>query len=202
MCLVTGNAVSLVRVGPRRPTYPEMGVLRSWLNITSFQLSGDRSRCTWKISVNLATMGDRLGLSSGNRLTPAEKADLAVRTGWKMDQRRKAAARQMVRVRSMPLYTQWPRLKSIRGRQYRNASRAGHVKTPSQSRAVYGMAALVTTRFAPVTRAPSVQASHVPGGSLSQGLRFQVYAAIRPYRPAHWGPRGAAWRGPALGTRV
>ena len=46
-------------------------------------------------------MGDRLGLSNGNRHVPVEKADLAVRTGWKMDQRRKTAARQMVRVRSI-----------------------------------------------------------------------------------------------------
>ena len=40
-------------------------------------------------------------MSNGNRLAPAEKTDLAVRADWKMDQRRKAAARQMVRVRSI-----------------------------------------------------------------------------------------------------
>ncbi len=69
-----------------------------------------------------------------------------------------------------PLYTQWPRLKSIRGRQYRNASRAGHVRIRSQTRADSGMAALVTTPLrSPVTRAPSDQANPAPGDCLSQG---------------------------------
>ena len=44
-----------------------------------------------------------------------------------------------------PLYPQWPRTKSLSGRQYRNASRAGHVENRPETRAVYGIAALVTT---------------------------------------------------------
>jgi hypothetical protein len=122
-----------------------MGVLRSWFNITSFQLGGNRSRCSWKISVKLTTMGGRLGLSSGNRLAPAEKTDLAVRAYWKMDQRRKPQRVKWSGCAQSPLYTQWPRLKSSRGRQYRNTSRAGHVEILSQTRAVSGMAAVVTT---------------------------------------------------------
>jgi hypothetical protein len=46
-------------------------------------------------------MGSRPGSSSGYRFAPAGKADLAVRSDWKMDQRRKAAARQMVLLRSI-----------------------------------------------------------------------------------------------------
>ena len=122
-----------------------MGVLRSWLNITSFQLGGNRFRCSWKISVKLTTMGGRLGLSSGNRLAPAEKTDLAVRAYWKMDQRRKPQRVKWSGCAQSPLYAQWPRLKSIRGRQYRNASRAGHVEILSQTRVVSGIAAVVTT---------------------------------------------------------
>jgi len=125
-----------------------MGVLRSWFNITSFQLGGNRSRCSWKISVKLTTMGGRLGLSSGNRLAPAEKTDLAVRADWKMDQRRKPQRVKWSGCAQSPLYTQWPRLKSIRGRQYRNASRAGHVEILSQTRVVSGIAAVVASACA------------------------------------------------------
>ena len=46
-------------------------------------------------------MGNRLGSSTGFRLAPVGKADLAVRSDWKMDQRRKAAARLMVLLRSI-----------------------------------------------------------------------------------------------------
>ena len=58
-------------------------------------------RGLWNISVDNITLGGRLGSSSGCRLAPADKADLAVRSGWKMDQRQKAVARLMVRVRSI-----------------------------------------------------------------------------------------------------
>ena len=180
-----------------------MGVLRSWLNITSFQLGGDRSRCSWKISVKLTTMGGRLGLSSGNRLAPAKKTDLAVRADWKMDQRRKPQRVKWSGCAQSPLYTQWPRLKSIRGRQYRNASRAGHVEILSQTRAVSGIDALVTTPLRlVVTRAPSVQASHAPGDCLSQGLLFRVGVVIRAHLPDHWGPQAPLDAAPPLATRV
>ena len=46
-------------------------------------------RSLWNISVDNITLGDRLGSSSRCRLAPADKADLAVRSGWKMDQRQK-----------------------------------------------------------------------------------------------------------------
>lgn len=46
-------------------------------------------RSLWNISIDNITFGGRLGSSSGCRLTPADKADLAVRSGWKMDQRQK-----------------------------------------------------------------------------------------------------------------
>jgi len=58
-------------------------------------------RGLWKISVDDFTLGGRVGLSIGCRLAPAGKADLAVCSGWKMDQRQKAVARLMVRVRSI-----------------------------------------------------------------------------------------------------
>ena len=44
-------------------------------------------RGLWNISVDNITLGERLGSSSGYRLAPVDKADLAVRSGWKMDQR-------------------------------------------------------------------------------------------------------------------
>lgn len=44
-------------------------------------------RGLWNISVDNITLGDRLGSSSGYRLAPVDKTDLAVRYGWKMDQR-------------------------------------------------------------------------------------------------------------------
>lgn len=44
-------------------------------------------RGLWNISVDNITLGDRFGSSSGYRLAPVDKADLAVRYGWKMDQR-------------------------------------------------------------------------------------------------------------------
>jgi len=53
------------------------------------------------MSVDDITIVDCLGSLSGCRLVPAGKAGLAVRSDWKMDQRREAAARQMVRVRSI-----------------------------------------------------------------------------------------------------
>ena len=78
-----------------------MGVLRSWFDITSFKMGGKRFRGSWKMSVDGTTMGNRLGSSSGSRHAPVGKADLAVRYDWKMDQRRNAAARQMVLLRSI-----------------------------------------------------------------------------------------------------
>ncbi|MES9887940.1 MAG: hypothetical protein ABW140_14120, partial [Candidatus Sedimenticola sp. 6PFRAG1] len=51
------------------------------------------------------------------RLAPVKKADLAVRSGWKMDQRRKAAARQMVLLRSSATEPQWRRIKPRKAQQ-------------------------------------------------------------------------------------
>jgi len=103
----------------------------------------------------------------------------------------------------LPLYTQWPRLKSIRGRQYRNASRAGHVEIRSQTRADSGIAALVTTPLRSlVTRAPSDQASHAPGIRLSQGLRLQADVGVRAHIPAHWGPQAPLNAAPPLAREL
>jgi len=99
----------------------------------------------------------------------------------------------------LPLYTQWPRLKSIRGWQYRNASRAGHVEIRSQTRADSGIAALVTTPLRLlVTRAPSDQASQAPGIRLSQGLLLYTDSVIRTYIPAHRGPQAPLNAAPPL----
>ena len=133
-------------------------------------MGGKRFRGLWKISVDDTAMGGRLGSSSGSRHAPAGKADLAVRSDWKMDQRRNAAARQMVLLRSIATVHAVATVKSISGRQYRNASRAGHVDIRSQTRAVSGIAALVTTPLRSlVTSAPSGQASPAPGVRLSPG---------------------------------
>ena len=96
-----------------------------------------------------------------------------------------------------PLYTQWPRLKSIRGPQYRNASRAGHVEIRSQARAVNGIAALVTTPLRLlVTRAPSDQASQAPGVRLSQDLRLQPDAVTFGRRYLSTGVHRRRWTRP------
>jgi len=59
-------------------------------------------------------------------------------------------------------------LKSISEYKYKNASRCRHVEIQSQTRTVYGIAALVTAPLRlPVTRAPSDQASRAPGIYLS-----------------------------------
>jgi hypothetical protein len=61
----------------------------------------------------------------------------------------------------LPLCPQWPRMKSDRGRQYRDASRTGHGEIRSQTRAVSGSVALVTTPLrSPVTRAASRRTEH------------------------------------------
>ncbi|MCP4289497.1 MAG: hypothetical protein GY792_34595 [Gammaproteobacteria bacterium] len=70
----------------------------------------------WKKDLDFITQGDGLGLS-GYRLAPAGKADLAVRSGWKMDQRRKAAALRMVLVRSNATEPQWRRINPRKAQQ-------------------------------------------------------------------------------------
>ncbi len=86
-----------------------------------------------------------------------------------------------------------------RGRQCNNASSDCHRKIRSQSRAVNGIAALVTTPLRLlVTRAPSDQASYAPGVRLSQGLRLQVDTVIRAYLPAHWDPQAPLNAAPPL----
>ena len=148
-----------------------MGVLRSWFTSPPFNCAEINSAVRGKINVN----GTPLGIVSARRVETGlrlrEKQTLrSVLTGrWthgEKPQRVKGSC-----CAQLPLYTQWPRLKSIRGRQYRNASRAGHGDIRSQRRTVSGIAALVTTPLRlVVTRAPSVQASHAPGIRLSQGL--------------------------------
>ena len=129
-------------------------------------------------------------------------------SAWKMDPR--LVKPQRVKgsgYAQLPLYTQWPRLNLIdsgdRGRQYKNTKSRCNPKIPTPTRAVSGIAALVTTPLRSlVTRAPSDQASPAPGVRLSQGwLLISCYGPSgAPACPR--GPTGAAQCGPALGTRA
>ena len=120
-----------------------------------------------------------------------------------MDPRRQAAAFQRVRIRSIATVPAVATVKIDRGRQYKNTKSCRNHEIQSQTRVVNGIAALVTTPLRLlVTRAPSGQASHVPGIRLSQGLLAIVGADLRNVDSCPLGSTGAAERGPALGTRV
>ena len=171
--------------------------------ITSFQLGGNQFRCSWKNERQRHPIGHRLGSSSGYRLAPAGKKTLrSVLTGrWthgEKPQRVKGSC-----CAQSPLYTQWPRLKSIRGRQYRNASRAGHGDIRSQTHAVSGIAALVTTPLRPVvTRALRVRQALRQAFACHNACFLSAAACLRIMISCPLGSTGAAGRGPALGARV
>ena len=94
-------------------------------------------------------------------------------------------------------------VKIDRGPQCKNTKPGCNRKIQSQTRAVNGIAALVTTPLRLlVTSAPSDQACPAPGGCLSQGLLSTGSAVLRGMITCPPGSTGAAGRGPALGTRV
>ena len=100
-------------------------------------------------------------------------------SGLKMDPRREAAARQRVRVRSIATVHAVATVKIDRGRQYTNTSSRRNRKIQSQTRAVNGIAALVTTPLRSlVTRAPSGQAIPAPGVRLSHRLHAEACTAF------------------------
>ena len=103
----------------------------------------------------------------------------------------------------LPLCPQWPRMKSVRGRQYRNASRTGHGEIRPQTRAVSGTAALVTTPLrSPVTRAASFRQARRQAFACHGACSLRVDTGLRVVGTCPLVPPGAAARGPALGTRV
>ena len=94
-------------------------------------------------------------------------------------------------------------VKIDRGRQYKNTKSRCNLEIQSQTRAVNGCTALVTTPLRLlVTRAPSDQASHAPGIRLSQGLRIQANVVIRAKIPAHWGPQAPLDAAPPLAREL
>ena len=107
-----------------------------------------------------------------------------------MDPRPTAVARYRIRIRSIATVHAVATVKIDRGPQCKNTKPGCNRKTQSQTRAVNGLAALVTTPLRSlVTRAPSDQASQAPGIRLSLGLRLQVDTVIRAHIPDHWGPQ-------------
>jgi len=103
----------------------------------------------------------------------------------------------------LPLCPQWPRMKSVRGRQYRNASRTGHGEIRPQTRAVSGSVALVTTPLrSPVTRAASFRQARRQAFACHEACSLRIDTDLRAVCTCPLGPPGAAERGPGLGTRV
>jgi len=103
----------------------------------------------------------------------------------------------------LPLCPQWSRMKSDRGRQYRNASRSGHGEIRPQTRAVSGSAALVTTPLrSPVTRAASLRHARRQAFACHRACDLWSDAVLRAVNTCPLGSPVAAGRGPALGTRV
>jgi hypothetical protein len=129
-------------------------------------------------------------------------------SGWKMDPRQVTPQRvKGSGYAQSPLYTQWPRLNVIdpgdRGRQYKNTKSRCNREIQTPTRAVSGIAALVTTPLrSPVTRAPSDQASRAPGIRLSPGWLSLSCCGPSGAPTCPREPTGAAARGPALGTRA
>jgi len=103
----------------------------------------------------------------------------------------------------LPLVHAVATVKIDRGPQCKNTKPGCNRKIQSQTRAVNGIAALVTTPLRLlVTSAPSDQACPAPGGCLSQRMCSIVGADLRSMTTCPLGSTGAAERGPALGTRV
>ena len=115
-----------------------------------------------------------------------------------------AAAHRRVRARSVATVSAVATVKIDRGRQCNNTSSDCHREIRSQTRAVNGIAALVTTPLRlVVTRAPSGQATLAPGIRLSQGLLLFVWCRdIRAFIPAHWGPQAPLNAAPSLAREL
>ena len=122
---------------------------------------------------------------------------------WKMDPRLTAVARHRTRIRSIATVHAVATVKIDRGPQCKNTKPGCNRKIQSQTRAVNGIAALVTTPLRLlVTRAPSGQASQAPGDGLSHGLLSNDWSRPSGRNTCPLGSTGAAGRSPVLGTRV
>ena len=103
----------------------------------------------------------------------------------------------------LPLCPQWPRMKSDRGRQYRNASRTGHGEIRPQTRAVSGSAALVTTPLrSPVTRAASHRHARRQAFACHGLAIYGLMPSFGSLIPAHWGPQAPRRAAPPLAREL
>ena len=165
---------SLSGNGPALANLALTGLLSGWLHTTPPFKGAECVRGLWKMNVNGTARGGRLGSSSECRRVPARMNRSCDRFG--LEDGPTAVKPQRVKgsgCAQLPLYTQWPRLKSIEGGSIGTRNPAVIAKIRSQTRAVSGIAALVTTPLRSlVTRAPSDQASPAPGIRLSQGWLF------------------------------
>ena len=180
MCLVTGNAGFPCRGRSAQTNVPVTGALQSWVSSPPFiKCVNPEVHGSWKIRMGGMTCGHGLLRFMDPGACLCEKSDLRS-VYFENGPSAKAAALQRVRSAQPPLYPQWPRQKSIRQRQYRNASRTCHDEIPPRQRTVSGMPALVTAPLClPVTRAASLRSSQRTGPGPPSCLAIR-----RPHMPA------------------
>jgi hypothetical protein len=177
MCLVAGNAGSprwgLVRVDQRAHRWAcfEGG------DGTSFYVERIGIRGCWKKRLDGITWRDRLWRVAWRQAGACGKkpALRSIRVGrWTHGVKPRRVTGSGCA--QLPLCPQWPRMKSDRGRQYRNASRAGHGEIRTQSRVVSGKAVRVTTALRWVVTRPFAQDRKSPACS-----RVRETLSNRPY---------------------